>query len=392
MLFTCPGAVARGGRAKTAPRGGRHVCIDIHCHVHTPAVDEMVKGVYSPAQEPAARFASELTRKVNARQMENVRVCLTSVEQRLKDMDAMGVDVQAISTSPFQFMYRLDPELGRRTARAVNENLASIVERHPERFVALANVPLQSDDAATEELEHCVRKLGFRGVEIGTNVAGGEISRGLDRFWAKVQELDAMVFLHPSGFTAGERFADHYFNNVIGNPLDTTVALGHLVFDGVLERFPKLKIVAAHGGGYVGHYPGRLDHVWSAREDARTVLKRKPRRSLAKLYFDTLVFDREQLRHLVNLWGADHILAGTDYPFDMGWYDPRGFVDGCKFLKDADKAKIKGLNAARLLKIRLTSLRKGPGRPAASPPPARRRPARRAARARAAPRPPGRRS
>ena len=106
------------------------------------------------------------------------------------------------------------------------------------------------------------------------------------------------------------------------------MALGHLVFDGVLERFPKLKLVAAHGGGYIAHYPARMDHVWGARVDARTVLKKTPRRSLAKVYFDTIVFDREQLKHLVNLWGADHVLVGTDYPYDMGMYDPRGFVDG----------------------------------------------------------------
>jgi aminocarboxymuconate-semialdehyde decarboxylase len=249
-------------------------------------------------------------------------------------------------------MYSLDPELGRKTARAINENLAAIVQKHPDRFVALADVPLQAPDAAAEELEYCVKRLGFRGVEIGTNVAGREISRGRDVFWAKVQALDVMVFMHPNGFTGGERLSDHYFINIIGNPLDSTVAIAHLVFDGILEKFPKLKIVSAHGGGYVSHYPARMDHAWSARVDPRTVLKRKPRQSLAKLYFDTIVFDREQLRHLVNLWGADHIVVGTDYPYDMGWYDPRGFVDGCTFLKDADKARIMGLNAARLLKIK----------------------------------------
>jgi aminocarboxymuconate-semialdehyde decarboxylase len=351
MLFTCPGAVARGGNRTVAPGGRRHFCVDIHCHVINPAVDEMVKHVFSPDREPAMKFANPLTRETNRKQNENIWACLTTVEQRLRDMDKMGVDVQAISTSPAQFMYWLDPELGAKTARAVNENLASIVARHPDRFVALANVPLQSADAATAELEYCIKTLGFRGVEIGTNVNGREVSRGLDKFWAKVQELGVMVFMHPNGFTGAERLADHYFNNVIGNPLDTTVAVGHLVFDGVLERFPNLKIVSAHGGGYIGHYPARMDHVWGARVDARTQLKHKPRRSLAKLYFDTIVFDREQLRHLVNLWGASHLLVGTDYPYDMGWYDPQGFVDGCTFLKDAEKAAIKGLNAAKLLGI-----------------------------------------
>jgi aminocarboxymuconate-semialdehyde decarboxylase len=352
VLFTCPGPAARGGSSGKGRSGRRHLCVDVHCHVHYPPADEMVKGVYRPENEPAARFTNELSRATNKKQMENVFACLTSVEQRLADMDKMGVDVQAISCSPFQFMYALDPELGKKTARAINENLAAIVTKHPDRFVALANVPLQAPDAAAEELDYCVRRLGFRGVEIGTNVAGKEISRGRDAFWAKVQELDVMVFMHPNGFTGGERLFDHYFINIIGNPLDSTVAIGHLVFDGILEKFPKLKIVSAHGGGYVSHYPARMDHAWGARVDPRTVLKRKPRQSLAKLYFDTIVFDREQLRHLVNLWGADHIVVGTDYPYDMGWYDPRGFVDGCTFLKDADRAKILGLNAARLLKLK----------------------------------------
>jgi len=359
MLFTCPGDVARGGARSAAKgaRGKRHRCVDVHCHVHFPPADELVKGIHRPELEPNARFSSEVSRLTNRKQMENVRVCLTSVEQRLRDMDTMGVEIQAISVSPFQFMYALPAEHGRTTARMTNENLAEIVQKHPDRFVALANVPLQAPDAAVEELEYCVKRLGFRGVEIGTNIAGQEISRGRDRFWAKVQALDVMVFMHPNGFTGGERLADHYFINAMGNPLDSTVAVGYLVFDGVLERFPKLKIVVAHGGGYVSHYPARMDHVWNAREDARTVVKKKPRQSLAKLYFDTIVFDREQLRHLINLWGVDHIVVGTDYPYDMGWYDPRGFVDGCAFLKDADKAKILGLNAAKLLKLKP----RGPG-------------------------------
>ena len=371
MLFTCPGPAARGAALPTA-KGGRHwqPCVDMHCHVHYPPADEMVKHAYAPEQEPSARFSNELSRATNARQMQNVFTCLTSVEQRLSDMDKMGVDVQAISCSPFQFKYSLPPELGQQAARAINEHLASIVEQHPTRFVALANVPLQAPAAAAEELEYCVKTLGFRGVEIGTNVVGQEVSRGRDAFWAKVQELDVVVFMHPNGFTGGERLADHYFTNVIGNPLDSTVAVAYLVFDGVLERFPRLKIVAAHGGGYVAHYPGRMDHVWRARADARTVLKRTPRQSLAKLYFDTIVFDAEQLRHLVALWGADHVVAGTDYPYDMGWYDPRGFVGGCGFLSEADKAKILGGNAARLLKI--TGRLSGMGRAAA---PAAQRPA-----------------
>jgi aminocarboxymuconate-semialdehyde decarboxylase len=361
VLFTCPADAARDTSRRAAARGPRPFCVDVHCHVQYPPADEMVKHVATPDKEPSGRFSNALTRETNRKQQENVFLSLTSVEQRLRDMDKMGVEVQAISPSPFQFKYWLEPGLGAKMARATNENLAAIVQKHPDRFVALANVPLQDPEAAAEELAYCMQRLGFRGVEIGTNVVGQEVARGRDAFWAAAERLDALVFMHPNGFTAGERLADHYFNNVIGNPLESTIAVGHLVFDGVLERYPKLKIVVAHGGGFVAHYPGRMDHVWSARADTRTVLKSTPRRSLAKLYFDTIVFDRDQLRHLVMLWGADHVVVGTDYPYDMGWYDPRGFVGGCDFLSAADKARILGLNAARLLKLKIPSARRASG-------------------------------
>ena len=370
MLFTCPGAAARGGNLPTAKGGRRHFCIDVHCHVHYPPADEMVKHAFSPDAEPGVRFSNDLSRATNKKQMENVFVCLTSVEERLRDMDKMGVDVQAISVSPFQFKYALDPELGAKAARATNENLAAIVQQHPSRFVALANVPLQAPDAAAAELEYLRQDARLpRGGDRDQHRRQGDLPgpRSVlgEGAGARRDGVHAPERLHGRG-----PLSDHYFNNVIGNPLDSTVAIAHLVFDGVLERFPRLKIVSAHGGGYVSHYPGRMDHVWGARVDARTVLKRTPRQSLAKLYFDTIVFDRDQLRHLVSLWGVDHIVVGTDYPYDMGWYDPRGFIEGCGFLKDADKAKILGGNAARLLKItsRLASM----GRNAA---PASKRPA-----------------
>ena len=213
--------------------------------VHVPAGDLQLDRLVVPNREPSQRFSNELSRATNRKQMENVWPCLTSVDQRLRDMDKMGMDVQAISPSPFHFMYWLEPEIAKKMSRSVNEHLASIVRAHPDRFVALAHVPLQAPEAAAEELDYCVRQLGFRGAEIGTNVVGTEISRGRDEFWRKAHELDVVVFMHPNGFTGGERLADHYFTNVIGNPLDTTVAVAHLVFDGVLERFPKLKLVAA---------------------------------------------------------------------------------------------------------------------------------------------------
>ncbi len=157
--------------------------------------------------------------------------------------------------------------------------------------------------------------------------------------------------MHPSGFTEGRRLADHYFSNVIGNPLDTTVALSHLIFGGVLEAYPRLKIVAAHGGGFLPAYSGRMDHAHAARADCRRLIKRKPTSYLRKVYFDSMVFTRHQLEYLASLYGSGHILLGTDYPYDMGMADPVGFIAGAR-LGAKEKAAIMGGNAARLLKIR----------------------------------------
>ena len=173
----------------------------------------------------------------------------------------------------------------------------------------------------------------------------------LEKFFARAQELDIVIFMHPIGFTQGERLLDHYFNNVIGNPLETTVATAHLIFDGVMERHPKLKIVLPHAGGYLAHYWARMDHAWRARPDCRTVIKRKPSESLEKFYFDTITFDRTMLKQLVQRYGADHVLLGTDYPYDMGMEDPIGFIDKTPKLSSLDKRKIQGGNAARLLQI-----------------------------------------
>lgn len=359
MFYSC-GPAPSAGRVRKVGGTKKGFCIDLHCHLHNPAVEALVQPVFQVEREPGIRFQNALSREVNRQQGERVRpqIMPDVIERRLRDMDLMGVDVQVISTSPFHFNYWLEPELAAQCSRLVNDTIAEVVSKHPDRFCGLGHVPLQSEDLAVEMLVHGVKELGFRGVEIGTNVAGKEVSRGLDRFWAKVQELDVVVFMHPNGFTGGERLADHYFNNVIGNPLDTTVALGHLVFDGIFERFPRLKLISAHGGGYASHYPARMDHVFAARADGHVALKRRPRASLAKVYFDTIVFDREQLRHLVNLWGADHIVVGTDYPYDMGSYDPHGFLDGAKFLKASERLAIKSGNAARLLKLSAKELAK----------------------------------
>jgi aminocarboxymuconate-semialdehyde decarboxylase len=353
MMYDCaPRSSGEIKTVKTKKRGSLR--IDIHCHYANPDVAAKVADRNPGQYEPSVKFANALTRETNARQMRDRAAKLSSIEARLKDMDRMGIDIQAVSPAPQQTYYWTDPGEGAQLARQVNERIAEIVARWPDRFVGLGTVPLQDADLAVTELSHCVKTLGLRGVEINPSVNGMDLTDGrlgLEKFFARAQELDVLIFMHPIGFTQGERLLDHYFNNVIGNPLETTVAASHLIFDGVMERYPKLKIVLPHAGGYLAHYWARMDHAWRARPDCRTVLKRKPTESLEKFYFDTITFDRTMLRQLVARYGADHVLLGTDYPYDMGMEHPVDFIEGVEGLSRIQKTQIEGGNAARLLKI-----------------------------------------
>jgi aminocarboxymuconate-semialdehyde decarboxylase len=353
MMYSCAPA-SRGSTAIARKKKGTSLRVDIHCHYLNPDAAAKVAPLNPAQHEAQAKFANALTRETNARQMQERAAKLSSIEVRLKDMDRMGIDVQAVSPAPNQTYYWTDPGQGAELARMVNERLAEIAAKWPERFVALGTVPLQDPDLAVSELNHCVKTLGMRGVEINGNVNGMELTDGrlgLEKFFSRVQELDVIIFIHPTGFTQGERLLDHYFNNVIGNPLETTVAASHLIFDGVMERYPKLKIVLPHGGGFLAHYWARMDHAHKARPDCRTVIKKKPTSYLEKFYFDTIVFDPQMLRNMVERYGAEHVLLGTDYPFDMGVEDPVGFVKRVPGLSAAQRNQIQGGNAARLLKI-----------------------------------------
>ncbi|MGB5080048.1 MAG: amidohydrolase family protein [Burkholderiales bacterium] len=379
MMFTCiaPGCtepnhghraalLARRGakaalRTKRAPariardRKGRSLRIDIHCHYLNRDAAAKVAPLNPAQYEPQIKFANALTREVNVKQMQDRGPKLSTIELRLKDMDRMGIDIQAVSPAPQQTYYWTEPGLGVEVSRMINDRLAEIVATWPERFVGLGTVPLQSVDLAVIELERCVKELGLRGVEINPNVNGLDLSDprlNLEKFFARARELDIVIFMHPTGFTQGERLMDHYFNNVIGNPLDTTIGTSRLIFDGVMERHPGLKVVLPHAGGFLAHYWARMDHAWRARPDCRTVIKKAPSSYLKKFYFDTIAFDPEMLRNLVDKFGAAQVLLGTDYPFDMGEEDPVGLINSVPRLKSAEKEQIMGLTAARLLKIK----------------------------------------
>jgi aminocarboxymuconate-semialdehyde decarboxylase len=361
MMYSCAPA-SRGSTVVAKKRTGKSVRIDLHCHYANPEVAARVADRNPGQYDPNVKFANALTRETNAKQMKDRAPKLSSIEVRLKDMDRMGIDIQAVSPAPQQTYYWTDPGEGQQLARMVNNRLAEIVSKWPERFVALGSVPLQDASLAVSELEHAVKTLGLRGVEINPSVNGLDLTDprlNLERFFAKAQELDIVIFMHPVGFTHGERLMNHYFNNVIGNPLETTVAASHLIFDGVMERYPKLKVVLPHAGGYLAHYWARMDHAWKARPDCHTVIQKKPTSYLEKFYFDTITFDRTMLKNLVERYGAEHVVLGTDYPYDMGMEHPVDFIGGTPGISSADKSRIMGGNAARLLGISANRRKRG---------------------------------
>src|SRR5712672_987661 len=353
MLFTClpEGAQIPGRFPGPAHARGKWFTIDIHCHLLTQKAEEMVAGAgLTMDWQPRHQFANDRTREVNREQGRRTRIQFTSIEKRLEDMDRMGIDIQAITPSPAQTFYSVPADLGIATAKIINDNIAEICGKHPDRFVGLGTVPFQAPELAVAELERLHKSLGLRGIEIATNVAGADLSEPRFRpIFARCEELGLVVFMHPDGFTEARRFREHYFANVIGNPLDSTVAVHHLIFGGVLENYPGLKIVVAHGGGYLPAYSGRIDHAASARPDCCEQLKEMPTTYLKRLYFDALVYTHHQLHYLVEEYGADHILMGTDYPADMGEVDPVGFIEGAARLDDSARRAILGGNAARLL-------------------------------------------
>jgi aminocarboxymuconate-semialdehyde decarboxylase len=326
--------------------------IDIHAHVAVPAAAQFVQPHLDPSTIPLAHFSTPETKAVNQMQESDRRSRITEYDERLKDLDEMGIDLQVVMPPPPQCYFTLPPDIAVPAARMVNDGIAHYVAGKPDRFVGMGTVPLQDGAAAADELERCMRQLSFKGVQILTNVAGKEISDpAYAPFWAKAEALGALVVLHPNGFTEGRRLTRFYFNNVIGNPFDTTMALHYLIFDGVLERHPKLKILAVHGGGYLASYSGRIDHAWGARSDCRADLPHPPTSYLKRVYVDSVVFTPHQLTNLIAVFGADRVVMGTDYPFDMGEYDPVGHLASPGTLDQSVIAAIAGGNAKTLLGI-----------------------------------------
>jgi len=324
-----------GARQPVTVNGRRVKTIDVHSHC-----------LFHEAAALLGSEAATLTPPIRGAQDAYI-----VVENRLRSMDAQAIDMEVLSINPF--WYGKDRDLAAKVVSIQNEKLAELVAAHPDRFAAFASLTLQDPQLAVQELETAMRKQGLRGAAIGDVVGGAEFSD--PRFhpvWAKAEELGAVLFIHPQGVPelAPRLRGNGWLPNLVGNPLGTTIALQHLIFQGTLDRFPGLKILAAHGGGYLPSYAARDDHACFVGEsfcNPDIKLKKRPTEYLNQLYYDSLVFTPEALRHLAAQVGASQIMLGSDnpYPWELHPVDP---VMATATFSDDEKAAILGGNAAKL--------------------------------------------
>jgi aminocarboxymuconate-semialdehyde decarboxylase len=323
------------------------ITVDVHAHVLLPEIDQAVAGqpgLAAHRELDARRNGPDALAASGAMIGERIGL-LTRAADRLAAMDAAGVDTQIVSPSPSHYHYWAGPRLARTVWRLANEGVAAHCAS--ERLHGLGLAPLQHPGLLPEALDHALG-LGLKGVEISSHAPGRELSDpAYEPFWAHAAETGAVVFLHPFGCTLDERLDRWYLSNLVGQPVENAVALSHLIFSGVLDRHPGLKLLAAHGGGYLPYYLGRSDHGWRVRPDARTCARR-PSSYLRELHFDSLTHDPAALRELVRVAGAERVLLGSDFPFDMGDPDPLAALRAAGL----EDAAIRGGNAVRLFDLK----------------------------------------
>ena len=336
-----PPQAASGNRKRreVSVAGRRTRTIDIHAHCFSPEVWDLVKD-----KEKTNPFGGgETGRLLN----------LQNFADRLAQMDERGIDMQLLSMNPV--WHWPERALASEIARVHNHTVSQFCAAHPDRFAGLGTVALQHPDLAAEQLQEAVTKLGLKGAMIGGSVNDEELSAPkFHPFWAKAEELGALIFIHPQvGWDNVKRFdGNGWLGNIIGRPLESTLAISHLIFEGTLDRFPRLKICVAHAGGYLPHYVGRSERCGEGKIGRCKPVQKLPSEYLKRLYYDELVFTSEGLRHLIAQVGVSQVTLGTDYPGDWSAPDAVDFVLRAPGLSNADRRAILGGNAEELLKIR----------------------------------------
>jgi len=325
--------------------------IDVHTHVVPPQWDDWASrygGGAWPRLEP--RDACRATIFTGDTFFRDIDDRAWSPARRLEDMDRLGIDRQAISPPPVMFCYWAGAKAGQAFARMQNEFIAAVAARHPARFTGMATVPLQDVALAIAELRHAREALGLRAVEIGTCPAGRDFDDpALLAFFQACRDLGMAVFVHPAVPLIGsDRMSKYYFPLIVGNPLETALAISKLIFGGALERLPDLKICFAHGGGAFPFTLARLNHGWRVRPEGPAAIPKEPREYAKHLYFDSLTLSADNLRYIVEQFGADRVVLGSDYPFDMGDADPARSLAAAE-LDAGTTTAIEGETATRFL-------------------------------------------
>ena len=352
---SAPRSGANRKRREVMLSGQRVLTIDVHCHFQVPEVWDLIKD-----RIRREGLTGDLQQALPLEALSTLATNEEGVEQRLADIDEMGIDVQALCINPF--WYWADPELARKIIQLQNEKIAAVCAAYPDRFVGLGSVALQHPSLAVEQMEEGVNRLGMRGFAISGSVNGQELSGPkFHPFWAKAEQLQTLIFIHPQGFSGtGDnptpsdepRFQGNgLLGNVIGQPLETSVAIAHLIQEGTLDLFPRLKICAAHGGGYLSTYSGRSDQCLIAKTRDCKPVKKLPSEYLKHLYYDSVLFTPEDMRHLIAVVGASQVVVGTDYP-TLWNRDPVDRILAVPGLTDEERVAILGGTLAKLLKIR----------------------------------------
>ena len=285
--------------------------IDAHSHVEiseaASLLPEKPKAITSPTSARSVAYQEALIAALSQQ--------LTNPQKRLEDMEKMRIDLSVLSIAPQHFFYHLEGKLAVDVSRTQNDRLADIVQKHPKKFAGMAAVPLQNVEAAVAELERAVTHLKLAGVEIGSNIRGRYLGdREFMPFFERAAALDVPIFIHPQAVAGADRMKDFYFTNLIGNPLDTTITAGHLIFNGTFDRFPGLKIVLSHAGGYLPYIIGRMDHGFKVRPECREAIKKSPGEYLRHFYYDTIAHNPETLKFLISRVGCGSGAARDGLP------------------------------------------------------------------------------
>jgi aminocarboxymuconate-semialdehyde decarboxylase len=272
------------------------------------------------------------------------------IARRFVDMEAAEVDMHVLSVAPQTWAYNQDAAVGAAIATIQNDEIARLTREYPDRFAGIATLPMQAPVKAADELRRAMTKLGLYGAMIGSNVGGKNLDDpSFEPLWAAAAELDALMLIHPGNVAGADRLRAYYLNNLIGNPLDTTIAAACLIFGGVLARHPKLNFLMVHGGGFIPYQGGRWVHGWEVRQEPKVHLKESPAKYLDRFLYDTIVHSKASLEFLVASVGASRVFLGSDYPYDMGTMECVRQVRAAA-IAPADRDTILGGHAAALLK------------------------------------------